>query len=388
MVIILFRKGKKKNRMTENQLFTNDLTDLIEKNEDLMLEDVLLHKDFPISIENNSSILYKRILSNNGEWMKKIIEYALFDCIPPNEYQYMNEVHQINHNAANFLEDCGEFFVECLHSTVFDNDSILEMFFNGAIDRFISKKNKIRTNRMYAGHFQRFIQNILNLKLFVNEDKIIQKIIPFLINNCQILAYQQLLSNILIDFCTTCKKITIYDIVELMLRCSFEAVKFTGNSRPKNRIKLHRTPKKQIFREINQPYNTREEHIPLISTNFNQVETIFRNEDLYNSNKWNSEVDNIIYNQYDSEEDAEMLVYLLLMSLRTSIKKNHNLLELFRNDDNHNYLLIEALLYCGTQCSCNSIISLESFKILDIIFNGSISMHIDPWKTLFLMLII
>lgn len=53
--------------MTQNQLFSNDLTDSIEKNEDLMLEDVLLHKDFPISIENNSSILYKRILSNNGE---------------------------------------------------------------------------------------------------------------------------------------------------------------------------------------------------------------------------------------------------------------------------------------------------------------------------------
>lgn len=71
---------------------------------------------------------------------------------------------------------------------------------------------------MYAGHFQRFIQNFLNLQLFTDNFKILQIIIPFLINNCNILAYQQLLTSILSDFSLNVNKKLIYDSIEKMLK--------------------------------------------------------------------------------------------------------------------------------------------------------------------------
>lgn len=71
---------------------------------------------------------------------------------------------------------------------------------------------------MYAGHFQRFIQNFLNLQLFTDNFKILQIIIPFLINNCNILAYQQLLTSILSDFSLNVNKKLIYDSIEQMLK--------------------------------------------------------------------------------------------------------------------------------------------------------------------------
>lgn len=71
---------------------------------------------------------------------------------------------------------------------------------------------------MYAGRFQRFIQNFLNLQLFTDNFKILQIIIPFLINNCNILAYQQLLTSILSDFSLNVNKKLIYDSIEQMLK--------------------------------------------------------------------------------------------------------------------------------------------------------------------------
>lgn len=57
------------------------------------------------------------------------------------------------------------------------------------------------------------------------------------------------------------------------------------------------------------------------------------------------------------------------MSLRNSLKDNdENLLKIFINDEENNYPLIHALLYCGTHCNSKSLISLEAFKSLQMIF--------------------
>ena len=85
---------------------------------------------------------------------------------------------------------------------------------------------------------------------------------------------------------------------------------------------------------------------------------------------------------YDNIEDANIEAYLLIMSIRTATYDQTELIEKFSNDEENNYQLIEALLYCGIYCDDKSIISLESFKLLDIIFNGSVSLSIDPWKPL------
>lgn len=67
------------------------------------------------------------------------------------------------------------------------------------------------------------------------------------------------------------------------------------------------------------------------------------------------------------------------MSIRVSSYDQTELIEKFSNDEENNYQLIEALLYCGTFCGETSIVSLEAFRLLDIIFNGSTKLWVDPW---------
>lgn len=92
------------------RVIRNDLTNNLENNPNFTLEATLLHKDLSTTIRNESDILYGKILENKGKpWFYTILAYALFDEKPPSEYDNLTR-KQINHNAANFLENCGRKF--------------------------------------------------------------------------------------------------------------------------------------------------------------------------------------------------------------------------------------------------------------------------------------
>ena len=87
----------------------NDLTRNINE---YSLEQVLTHKDLSNSIRNESEKLYNRILDSKDQWFLQIIQYALFNKEAPPDFQHLNNINQINHNAANFLECCGKKFAK------------------------------------------------------------------------------------------------------------------------------------------------------------------------------------------------------------------------------------------------------------------------------------
>ena len=89
-------------------IISNDLTRLIQSKPNVNIEEVLLHKDFSSTIKEESEILYRRILKENGKdstWFDKIVKYALFDTTPPKIYS--NFKKQISINSSNCLEHCG-----------------------------------------------------------------------------------------------------------------------------------------------------------------------------------------------------------------------------------------------------------------------------------------
>ena len=102
------------------KIFKSKLTNLIQNDPQVTLEDVLLHEQLSITIKNESEILYNRILQKNEDnWLLNIFEYSLFDKKPPAKYQIYNTINQINKNASNFLENCGPKFIKFFRNFLF-----------------------------------------------------------------------------------------------------------------------------------------------------------------------------------------------------------------------------------------------------------------------------
>lgn len=179
---------------------------------------------FFITIRENADILFEKILSNNDEWLKKIIDYALFDLQPPEDFSQLNRIHQINHNACNFLADTKSHFLSLLKGNEeFDGVDLYQQ----SIKKFISPTNKTNRNPMFAGHFLRFFNNIMNNNFFDNyQNEIIENIIPFLALKSQILAYQQLFVDMLEFYNYKEDELIVYLIIQNILQVSFKSVKY------------------------------------------------------------------------------------------------------------------------------------------------------------------
>ncbi|KAK8854005.1 hypothetical protein M9Y10_016554 [Tritrichomonas musculus] len=380
----------------KSRVLKNDLTQKIQENDDYPLEKILLHKDLSNTIRNESDTLYDRIFLKN--WFEEIINYALFDKPPPEEYEKDNGIKQINHNASNFLENCGRKFMKLLK---LDMDKKDPKYLINCVSRFISSdETSVNTDRMYAGHFQRFIENFFRWDAFSgHQDDLIVELIPFLIKKCRILAYQQLLTRIISDFSTKLGGDICYPIISKMLYHSYLAVKFiriqldesadySTNLLSQSAIfnNLSQLRKEGIDKIDMQPLNLGKKPIPLLDLIFDDNNDLVQNEDDNAEIKINWKPGTVPDNEqiphYENTEDAEMEAYLLIMSIRMSLYDLTEIIDYFRNDEENKYSLIEALFYCGTRCDVKSIISLEAFRLLDIIFNGSVGMSIEPWKTL------
>lgn len=209
--------------------FKNELTVLLE-DPGTDLEKVLLNYELSYEIQNENTILYKRIFDDDSEWFKKIINYALFDLKPPVKYKGNNQICQINHNASNFLANCQKKFKKFLkksHSV----DYLIK-----SLNQFISKENRTNKNPMYAGHFQRIVENFIQLEIFDDLEDFLNKIIPFLVENCRILAYQQLITGILRNSCSIIDDDSIYSILTKILYRAFGAVNYIHEHRDKYSI--------------------------------------------------------------------------------------------------------------------------------------------------------
>lgn len=368
--------------MFKPRIFRNALTEKIENDPELTLVDILLHKEFYPTIRNESDILYKRILSKKDKWFSEILNYALFGLNPPEKYANDNKIRQVNHNASNFLEGCGKKFMTYLKKTMGPDlieSSDLQKLLRDTIKSFISAKNDINQDRMLAGHFQRFIENFIRWKAFGDNPsdslQIINQIIPFLIKNCRILAYQQLITRILCDFTGTIDDATMYSLFNQMLYLSCQSVKYIISQtadQPKNCNGLH----PYDYKKNEQPFNLMKEPLPLLQFDFSQKNSQADIVDDINI-QWEKEIQVEIH--FDSIEDAEMQGYLLIMSIRSSVYERLDIINIFREEKNNNYRLIQSLLYCGIFSNVNSLISLEAFRLLDIIFNGLSFLDINPW---------
>lgn len=370
--------------MFKARVLRNALTDKIEKDTEFTLIDVLLHKDLPATVRGESDILYQRLLSNKAEWFKQILNYALFDLKPPQKYEDLNKINQINRNASNFLENCGKkfagFFIKESKDERLIGLSDLQKLLNSTIDEFIKPNNEINQNRMYAGHFQRFFENFLRWKAFGTADSsiklVLEKIVPFLIKNCKILAYQQLISRILCDFNGNIDADTKYTIISQVLYYSYQAVKYI---RSNEEIQLPIINYTDVFNESEQPINTRKNPIPFIKYNYNSKNRIPLNGQDKLEIDWSDHLK--IETNFSDVESTEFIVYLLIMSIRTSIFEQSDNINAFRDDEKTNYRLIQSLLYCGIVSDVKSLISLEAFRLLDIVFNGITSIELEKWKS-------
>lgn len=375
------------------RVIRNDLTNNLENNPNFTLEATLLHKDLSTTIRNESDILYGKILENKGKpWFYTILAYALFDEKPPSEYDNLTR-KQINHNAANFLENCGRKFFTYFKKDQQDpkilKNTELKKKVIETIDDFT--KNEKSDDPMYAGHFQRFFENFLRWEAFNQEDEI-KKILHFLVKKCRTLAYQQLIMRIISDYNGSIDPSIIYSLITIMLKYSFNAVKFIRKKiNTDNQISMStsikervKQDKKEKIEPDSQPLNLNKKSMPLVKTVFNKdingSDLIETQENIQIPWKIDPQL-KIETPKYKTIEDAEMEVYLLIMSIRTSISEQSEIIKYFRDEDQVNgYPLIQALMYCGTRCGSQSLISLESFRLLSMIFNGSISLEIDSWN--------
>lgn len=202
---------------------------------------------------------------------------------------------------------------------------------------------------MFAGHFTRFFNNILKYHFFDDyQNEIIENIIPFLTINSRILAYQKLLVDILEFFCDNDNELINYLIIQNILQVLFKSVKYIQRSyKEKENISIINNEGNY---ENNQPLNIKGNSIPIWSLTLNKIENSLLKKDIDKLIKW--KYDNLKYQskvKFQSVEDAEIQCYLLLLALRNSLKDNdQKLMKYFINDDENNYPLIHALLYCGT----------------------------------------
>ena len=387
----------------QKRVVSNKLTKLIENNPDVDIEEVLLHEDLSPTIREESEILYKRILQkeedDEAQWFHQIINYALFDKREPKKYRPQNKIKQINKNAANFLENCGRKFTNYFitrnnqknkKDEFIIKPAVLQKYLQDTITKFMSPKNKYNKDPMYAGHFQRFIENFLRWQA-LDSDETIGNLISFLVKNCRILAYQQLITRLISDYNGAVENEVIYKLLTQMLYQSYLAVKYIRNANISDIDSALTTSRKNIrnqnLDDSNQPLNLAKEPIPLIGVIFER-DSIY--EDLTDEREdvkipWKKKnlpkSINDVNKEYDNIEDAELDAYLLIMSIRTSITEQTEVINFFREDTDEEYPLIQALFYCGTRCSEKSLISLEAFRLLTIIFNGSIGLSIKPWNS-------
>lgn len=246
------------------------------------LETVLLHSDLCITIKEGSTILFEYILSNGGDWLKKIIDYALFDLSAPSDMTHLNRLHQINHNASNFLADSTSSFLDLLKKNEeFDGVEL----YRQSIKKFISPTNKTNMDPMYAGHFARFFTNILKYNFFDNyQNEIIENIIPFLTINSRILAYQNLLADMIDIFCKDDDQLIIYLIIQNILQVSYRSVKYIRRS--------YKEKENDFFinnadnQENNQPLNIKENSIPIWPLTLNKIENSLLTKDDDKHIKW------------------------------------------------------------------------------------------------------
>ncbi|KAK8843181.1 hypothetical protein M9Y10_025378 [Tritrichomonas musculus] len=207
----------------------------------------------------------------------------------------------------------------------------------------------------------------MNNNFFDNyQNEIIQNIIPFLALNSQILAYQQLLVDMLEFYNYKEDELIVYLIIQNILQVSFKSVKYIQEFYRETEKVFDDNDRLTHYQERNQPLNIKNNSIPIWPLTLNEIENGLLKKDINKQIKW--KYDNKKYQgkiKFQTVEDAEMQGYLLLMSLRNSLKDNdENLLKIFIKDEENNYPLIHALLYCGTHCNSKSLISLEAFKSL------------------------
>lgn len=370
--------------------------DLLSKIKDpksgLTVEDALIHEDFKLIMEKNKNILFHRILMNNCEWFTKIINYALFNMMPPPNFCDTLPKNCINHNSSIFLQDCNQELFSYLEENGGNSDltsaTDFRSFLIMVIKKFISEN---KNDPRLAAHFIRFISTftIKSLKLSVDT---LNLLIPFLVDNCKTLAYLELLRDFLwnqdFDLYTDIK----YPLLSKMLYNACLSVKYISDSSIEDyhdysaiKILKERNRKEKLNSLDKQVVNMRKKPIPLLSSIFKEssdsinipVPDIDPKEIHFESQFI---TDNEI--KFNDTEEAEMHAYLLIMTIRSMILNNTNSVDYFRDDIDTNYSLMEALFYCGSCCSSLSLISLEAFKILGIVFNGDLSLGIDRWKFL------
>jgi hypothetical protein len=201
--------------------YTNRLTELIGKETPLSLDDFLLDLDLPDAVRNESSaiIAYLQRPDPNrgpnpqvvpsvpvpaGPYLHTLVDYALSDIWQDEAARRKWPLFQTNRNAATVLSQ--PFRRLWTHIESESDPYVLEKLI-----AFPRPENKDAHNSVFAGHFQRIIENFLTLGWELAEnDTFFRDLVDFCIRNVDILPYQQILCHYPIHFPHLLERVEAY----------------------------------------------------------------------------------------------------------------------------------------------------------------------------------
>jgi hypothetical protein len=185
--------------MFVRRAFQNALTAAIKQNPDMAVHDVLLHPDLSSAVRNEAEGLMNYFRGadapHNRPRIRTVIRWALTlennERLPDVDSRFC--LLQINRNASTVLAyPSARFYSEILLCDNFFTDEVL-----GFPDTSLAR------DPIFAGHWERLVETLIHhsgIDVLESHASALSKVLKFVVANTDILAYQLLVSRLLVDF--------------------------------------------------------------------------------------------------------------------------------------------------------------------------------------------
>ena len=366
--------------MFGRKAFTNALT--AELSQSPPVGKVLSHHLLAETVSHDAPAFLDYLKANNFANLHTLIEFAFTDT-HKGETDPQYKFFQVNRNASNILcsQSRGIRGVICEDGTAFD---MMWNFFND------QKYKEWTTNPVFAGHYQRVFENLAR----ANQEKLksairdLKKLIQFLVDNIQCMAYSILLTTIMTDFNWLIDRKEVVSMIlagaaAMALRSDdinthlrqAEMTQRTVNGKESATFASDAMRKKL---EATQPVTFKGERLPVPMYFLTDAsESNFRAMRVRGKCEF-QDVKKSVQQKYsckdaapelspDALELAQLKVYMLLLAIREASYYDDEVYKALQNET-----CVECLFVCGVFCDENSCAAVQAFRLLDTVINGTV----------------